>query len=645
MQEFYLQENYVRIAKTSKKPGHLIPYPQKEWTFELVLTFLEYLNFNLITEEGVTCSKFQRNLLIRCPSCDCQIARVSSQNFLENIQIFIHSDCHHFKFIKELSQDGMHINKHDFSIFNVFFGKRLNSPFNEYLRSASLHRLPIIYKQLIKDKLLISKKTKSRNQKKLDKTTSLLSYCPTVPGTFYIYNSNKFISGYPSVTQGFCVQIVIWIAPWAFEVAKAFNYYQLDASFAPVKPYVYCVPQMIKDNRAIPLGFSICPTERSELFDFFFKALTENDPVKIVSISKPVLCDMGGGLEKFCKNWNLQRFLCHRHIIQRYNPTSYTGQLVCKMLRLCSEEEFINFLKPTFLTIKNILIAHNGDTSKIHNLDLFLSLIGYKANINISFDLCQNFTGDVSFSISDAKACELWALWLRGNISSCSNTSESFHGHMNAKINKNDALPSQIHLLVTQIKTKFTNFGKTDQVMLYNHKRRYIHTVNAFLQANPYMERYFNKTDCNCSQKQYLEKKYNSNVPCLHCAKKWDSKFTIPPTVILPEFQMENVIIESNSDLIWDLPVREERFSDLGRTGFQCEFPSVSIFIELFTEIIKIRKDLDISLIETQFLTIISEMADEGIDHQSPNFSEIFNPRVWQAFVHDNEVNQIYQHA
>jgi hypothetical protein len=50
---------------------------------------------------------------------------------------------------------------------------------------------------------------------------------------------------------------------------------QLEYSFKCAKPFVYCLPQAIRDNEAVPLGFIVTPTESAQPYDWFCRDLPE----------------------------------------------------------------------------------------------------------------------------------------------------------------------------------------------------------------------------------------------------------------------------------------------------------------------------------------------------------------------------------
>jgi hypothetical protein len=50
---------------------------------------------------------------------------------------------------------------------------------------------------------------------------------------------------------------------------------QLDYSFKCAKPFVYCLPQAIRGNEVVPLGFIVTPMETAKTYDWLWRNLPE----------------------------------------------------------------------------------------------------------------------------------------------------------------------------------------------------------------------------------------------------------------------------------------------------------------------------------------------------------------------------------
>ena len=102
------------------------------------------------------------------------------------------------------------------------------------------------------------------------------------------------------------VQSFCWIAPWTLTsiLPNGNKYYQIDASFYALYPYVYFVPLLIINNAPLPLGLVLGPSEHSYLFIEFFKylILLENNHALIPSNKYPILSGQGQAIISFAQN-------------------------------------------------------------------------------------------------------------------------------------------------------------------------------------------------------------------------------------------------------------------------------------------------------------------------------------------------------
>ena len=75
--------------------------------------------------------------------------------------------------------------------------------------------------------------------------------------------------------NGESIQSLCWISKWALFNAfpNGKQYFQIDASFYALYPYVYCVPLMVVNNASLPLGLVLGPSEHHNLFLVFFNLL------------------------------------------------------------------------------------------------------------------------------------------------------------------------------------------------------------------------------------------------------------------------------------------------------------------------------------------------------------------------------------
>ena len=66
---------------------------------------------------------------------------------------------------------------------------------------------------------------------------------------------------------------------------------------------------------------------------------------------------------------------------------------------------------------------------------------------------------------------ELWAIWMRGPINTCTNSIESRHGHLNSQIRGgNLSIENRIRKLISYIINSYVEFDKNTVMNLYFQK-------------------------------------------------------------------------------------------------------------------------------------------------------------------------------
>ena len=248
-------------------------------------------------------------------------------------------------------------------------------------------------------------------------------FCFERNGTMYMLESFAYISS---------------IVPSLIEHCQ---YYQLDASFYVFSDYVYCVPQFVFANSAIPAGLMISRSENAGLYTSLLRgirrlaALLEMDELNRKFCLLPYLSDDHMALHSYGTANHIKQFLCHRHIIERHGANSMIAICVRILLDTYSDEEFLKQLQLTnqiiqirfqkltsgresFLDAIKKYASFSGQTAKVvENMIVFTQLPGYKQEI------------------------EKWGLWYRKGVSSCSNHAESFHRTLNAMIRTRGGKP------------------------------------------------------------------------------------------------------------------------------------------------------------------------------------------------------------
>ena len=249
--------------------------------------------------------------------------------------------------------------------------------------------------------------------------------------------------------HGNIVHSLIYIDPRAPEVINNCNCIELDCTFKCLEPYALCIPTAIVQNEGVPIGVSVGPTERYEIYrnfyDFFMKNWKESE-----LLSKPLLSDEGAALIKFGKDLQenpvFHHFFCMRHIIEKFGASTTLGKLVESLLFTFSPEEFLEKWKDIKEKIEIELEKRENNVPRVCEL------------FKCSYTIDKKLTDPIIEEIDQMP-------WIRSQygVPTCSNHVEGTHAHLNEKSGR-------------------TNLNKSfDVVIKYINKRmeKYIKRRNA----------------------------------------------------------------------------------------------------------------------------------------------------------------------
>jgi hypothetical protein len=240
-----------------------------------------------------------------------------------------------------------------------------------------------------------------------------------------------------------------WIPNWAWATYQRIQYLQLDSSFRASYPFVYCVPQGIVCNEAVPLALIVNVSETKSIYQWFLDDLAFSQKLLPRDLpKKPVLSDQGKALNAFCADNELPHYLCHRHLIENFGANSAIGLLAAKALRETSIRSYQSH-RPQYLADAAALLEIRAvDEEDFEKFSAFLS---------------QDFPHGI------------WHRMEHG-ISSCTNHAERFHGVVNQHLPQRSPLPVRLAIIRDQMQAKWQTFGtrRVDQMReLLRHLREY----------------------------------------------------------------------------------------------------------------------------------------------------------------------------
>lgn len=261
--------------------------------------------------------------------------------------------------------------------------------------------------------------------------------------------SDKKVHGFrfTSDDNEYVLESLTYLTPVVRSVIEVCHYYQLDASFYVFRDYVYCVPQFVVANCAIPLGVIIGRGETGSLYSSLItgiyrweEALNHKTGMHFGIMEKfktmPYLSDNHSSLKAYGTNNKIKQYLCHRHIIESYGSNSLISICVRLLLDCYSEAEYMEQLPIANGIVQQRFtrLADRAPQTFIDGVTKYAEFSGQKLTLDngsITFTRLPNYI----------KQIEKWGLWFRKGISSCSNHAESFHRVLNASIRTKGGKP------------------------------------------------------------------------------------------------------------------------------------------------------------------------------------------------------------
>jgi hypothetical protein len=315
---------------------------------------------------------------------------------------------------------------------------------------------------------------------------------------------------------------ITWIPPFAAEAYNRGRYLELDCSFPVTPPFVYCVPQSIRANEAIPLGFITTPTEKAVTYELFLQDLWAAFPGFPWKDGNIILSDEGSGLVSFGREQGLRlewlHFFCHAHLIRKFGARGFLGMLVSLVLSLLTKQAF-EALRPVILALaESFLEETHVPLEKFEAFQEFLS-------------------GEFQHG-----------LWVRSplGVGRCSNHAERFHGVIRFAISLLRSLVLRLRTLCEYIQERYDNYQLNLKDASCPQRRRQLwYTVNQLIARG-----HGNSSECTrpyCVQwRKMMGNRYEiENFPCEHTAKYWKDHLrpgAIPDMPDIPLTPMETKV-------------------------------------------------------------------------------------------------------
>lgn len=289
----------------------------------------------------------------------------------------------------------------------------------------------------------------ARKLTRLQNSETIESLLHNLSGSLKIFTTdaqNKKLVTFESETLlGFS-----WVCPWASKILEISDVAELDASFWALKPYVFSIFTSIIANKGIPIVLEVSLVENSQHYEKIFEHLDE------LQLNKPkqILCDMGKGLDKALRLHQIQKKICHRHIIEAVGASSDPGIFVKRILEHS-------------LTLEELTREVKIIESELEILTPDMNLNGYKIlqkmmklEENIPTIVTDTASGKNIFAETSNYSIEKWALFHREKLGSCSNHVEGDHGKINRKIVGKHSFRKGLGIILLFIQERKKNFEK-----------------------------------------------------------------------------------------------------------------------------------------------------------------------------------------
>jgi hypothetical protein len=304
----------------------------------------------------------------------------------------------------------------------------------------------------------------------------------------------------------------------------------MDTTFSILPLYVTAFLFGVVRNTGIPLALCFSQKETKTIYSTFF------DAFKIfcdISLAKyKLLSDQGSALKAVAKEKNMDHYFCLRHALKSLGDGLFAyeaGQLI-----QCKTFEDFQKLKQIF---ERKFQDNISDQQTMNQLNRMFKKIG----------LCYN---DFRIEISNHTKFHQFSMIFRSIESVCttSNCLEGYHGHLNAKVPRNNKFWSALATQINAMEVKILLF---DGEVHHNILSRIRHlrfkgkmmTEEEFEIEKNYYHTNDNDQTCDCNENIIVEKLYRQKLLCHHllrnneefnmakhyCRKIVQAKASVPP--------------------------------------------------------------------------------------------------------------------
>jgi hypothetical protein len=318
-----------------------------------------------------------------------------------------------------------------------------------------------------------------------------------------------------------------WLAPWALQALDIMNFSELDASFKVLKPFAYSIPTAVYNNKSIPLGLFLYNGEKRELFSNYIEMLLNHGvPIEVLQ-SKGFLTDEGTAIKATMKQFNLTRYSCYRHLIEKMGSSSILGTITRRLLFCSTQIAYASKINEAILEIREL---YNKGDIKENQVKKFSKIF--------DLSLCEDELLVVhTFDHHNA-------LWLRATqgIATCSNHLERLHRTLNGAVSKMQLFSRRFNTVITTI----LEWPKKFSTRQHRQEKEVLKQIKANVVAHNIVQ----TEECHnslCGWSNFYSNLFGvANFPCVHTLA-----FKIP---LFTEIEFPSYFTESNSIEICNIP-------------------------------------------------------------------------------------------
>ena len=293
---------------------------------------------------------------------------------------------------------------------------------------------------------------------------------------------------------------------------------ELDCSFMVLAPYVYCIPHAIISNESIPLGLSVGPTESHLIYEQFYEFVNFIDKSLSEKLSEiPVLSDEGSAIQKFCEKYNLQHFLCYRHLINKFGASTPLGGIVRGLLFCQTKEKF----EEKWEDNKQSILEQLSITSQIH-------VSQFEKLFECHYDKKNN-------TITSPTSTQ--GMWNRLGSPTCSNHAESAHSHLNDAVSNIRMFNQRLSILMKYIQNRISLFST----------RRNLRDALKHLEHLAQVQKVEQTKNCKCKN-VFKSSLYGIEFPCIHKILDFPFPPNLPTLHTVRELQFHKVVTDINEE-------------------------------------------------------------------------------------------------